>query len=130
MEKIVTIKQSHQKLEWRVRINLRCGDMLNYLGEQRIERAFACIRADIGIAIAPACKKHREIKLFVGCIQADEQIEHFIKHFLCPAIRTVNLVDNNNRLQPERQRLACYEFGLRHCPFSGIDQQDNAVNHG
>src|SRR3569833_2249562 len=43
--------------------------------------------------------------------------------------RTSDLVDGDDRLQAELERLADHEFGLRHRAFGGIDQHDHAVDH-
>src|SRR3546814_8706658 len=54
----------------------------------------------------------------------------FVEHLFGATIRAVNLVNDYNRLQAQRQRLASYELGLRHCAFRTVDKQDNPVNHG
>ena len=41
----------------------------------------------------------------------------------------VDLVDGDDRLQPDLQRLLQHELGLRHRAFGGIDQQHRAVDH-
>ena len=46
-----------------------------------------------------------------------------------PRARTVDLVDDDDRLQPLRQRLARHEARLRHRPLDRIDQQQHAVDH-
>src|SRR3546814_4367526 len=70
------------------------------------------------------------IELLVIGLKADEQVEHFVEHLFGATIRAVNLVNDDNRLQAQRQRLASYELGLRHCAFRTVDKQDNPVNHG
>jgi hypothetical protein len=41
----------------------------------------------------------------------------------------VDLVDHDDRLQAEGERLLGDEARLRHRSFDGIDQQQNAVDH-
>ena len=41
----------------------------------------------------------------------------------------VDLVDHDDRPQAVAQRLAEHEFGLRHRPFGGVDQDQHAVDH-
>ena len=41
----------------------------------------------------------------------------------------VDLVDADDRLEPDLQRLADHELGLRHRPFGGVDEHDRAVDH-
>ena len=45
------------------------------------------------------------------------------------AIRPVDLVDDDDRLKPDRQRLHQHELRLRHRPFGRVDKQDRAVDH-
>ncbi len=45
------------------------------------------------------------------------------------AIRTVDLVDRNDRTQANFQRLANNELRLWHWTFSSVNENDSAVNH-
>src|SRR3546814_8527241 len=44
-------------------------------------------------------------------------------------VATVDLVDDDDRLEAECERLAGDELGLRHRAFGGVDEQDDAVDH-
>ena len=46
-----------------------------------------------------------------------------------PAIGTVDLVHNDDGFKTQSQRFAGHEFGLRHCPFCAINQQDHPIDH-
>ena len=83
-----------------------------------------------GIARAAARVERREIELLVAGVEAEEQIEHLVEHFGGARVGAVDLVDHDDRPQAQRQRLAGDELGLRHRPFGGVDQQDDAVDHG
>nr|GFD55041.1 hypothetical protein [Tanacetum cinerariifolium] len=56
-------------------------------------------------------------------------VEHLVEHFLDARVGAIDLVDDDDRLEAERQRLAGDELGLRHRAFRRIDQQDDAVDH-
>ena len=71
----------------------------------------------------------REIELLVGGVERGEQVEHFVDDLGRPRVVLVDLVDADDRLQADLQRLADHEFGLRHRPFGGVDQHDGAVDH-
>src|SRR3546814_17611216 len=43
--------------------------------------------------------------------------------------RSIDLVDDDDRLEPERERLAGDELGLRHRALGGVDEQDHAIDH-
>src|SRR3546814_5826685 len=49
------------------------------------------VRVEAGIAVAAGGIEHREIELVVAGVEADEQIEHFVKHFLDALVGTVHL---------------------------------------
>ena len=44
-------------------------------------------------------------------------------------VGAVDLVDDDDRLQADLQRLDDHEFGLRHRAFGGVDQHQRAVHH-
>ncbi len=72
---------------------------------------------------------NREIKLIISRPQRHEKIKCFVNHFLGPGIRTVNFVNHHNRFVSEFQGFFQHEFGLRHRPFLGVNQKQNAVRH-
>ncbi len=46
-----------------------------------------------------------------------------------PRVRAVDLVDGDDRLEADLQRLGDHELGLRQRTLGGIDQHDRAVHH-
>ncbi|MNV16053.1 hypothetical protein D3C71_1068050 [compost metagenome] len=104
--------------------------MLEHEIEQRCQtfvlRAF---RVDVHPAIATRTVEDREVELLVGGVEVCEQVENFVDDFFVAAVRTVDLVDCDDRLQTDLQRLADDELGLRHRAFRAIDQNDRAVHH-
>ena len=82
------------------------------------------------IAIERRGIDHREIELLLGCAQLVEQIEGGIDHVVEAGAGTVDLVDDHDRLEPLRERLARHEARLRHRPLDGIDEQQHTVDHG
>ena len=82
-----------------------------------------------GIAVAARGVEGREIELLVIGLEAQEQLEHLVEHFGRARVGAVDLVDDDDRLEAERERLAGDELGLRHRPFGGVDEQDDAVDH-
>ena len=55
--------------------------------------------------------------------------EHLVVHPHRLGVLPVDLVDRDDRPQPERQRLPGDEPGLRHRPFGGVDQDQHPVDH-
>ena len=98
--------------------------------EQRRQVALADVVGEARITGAAAGVERREIELLVVGVEVEEQLEHFVEHFGGARVGAVDLVDDDDRLEAERERLAGDELGLRHRPFGGVDQQDDAVDHG
>ena len=87
-----------------------------------------------GIRHRPALPRRgeqgRKIELRLGRAERREQVEHLVVHRVRALVRPVDLVDHHDRAQPQAQRLAEHELGLRHRTLGGIDQQQHAVDHG
>ncbi len=97
--------------------------------EQGVERAFADVIGQPGIAVAAARVEHREIELFVIGLEQNKQVEHFVEHLGGAGVGAVDLVDHDDRLEAQSERFTGDEFGLRHRAFGGIHQQDHPVDH-
>ena len=97
--------------------------------EQRRQVALARFGAFRGIAAAARGVEDREVELLVVGLERQEQFEHFVKHFGGARVAAVDLVDDDDRLEAERERLAGHELGLRHRAFGRVDEQDDAVDH-
>ena len=63
-------------------------------------------------------------------LEVDEQLVHLVEYFFGSSISTVNFVDDNNGRKIERQCLLQHIARLRKRTFGGVDQEQNAVNHG
>jgi hypothetical protein len=97
--------------------------------EQR--REVAARRVDLGDrpAVAPRSEQGREIELvFVG-VEQREQVEDLVVHGFGAGVGAVDLVDHHDRPQTAAQRLGDDELGLRHRPFSRVDEHQHAVDH-
>ena len=70
-----------------------------------------------------------EIELLFAGVERGEQVEHRIGDFRRPGIGAIDLVDDDDGLQPHLERLGDHELGLRQRPFGGVDQDQGAVHH-
>ena len=100
------------------------------VSNKRRQVALANVVGEAGVAGAAAGVERREIELLVVGLEVEEQLEHLVEDFGGARVGAVDLVDDDDRLEAERERLAGDELGLRHRPFGGVDQQDHAVDHG
>ena len=97
--------------------------------EHRLHVAAAHVFGQAGIAVQARSVNDREIQLFVGSAQFVEQFERLVDGPVRTRAWTVDLVDDDDRLQTQCQRFARDETGLWHRAFLCIDQQQNRVNH-
>ncbi|CAB4796824.1 unannotated protein [freshwater metagenome] len=63
-------------------------------------------------------------------IEVDEQLVHLVEHFFWACIAAVDLVDDDDGRQIERQCLLQHVAGLRQWALGRIDEQQHAVDHG
>src|SRR3546814_1530378 len=73
---------------------------------QRLERALARIGAFRGVAAAARGVEDREVELLVIGFERQEQLEHLVEHFGGARVAAVDLVDDDDRLEAECERLA------------------------
>ncbi len=71
----------------------------------------------------------REVELLVGGAERREEVEGLDMHFVGAGVRPVDLVDEHDGLQPQRQRLGGHEFRLRQRALGRVHQQHHAVHH-
>ncbi len=73
--------------------------------------------------------EHGEVELLVVRRQLQEEILRPGVDLLDTRVAPVDLVDDQNRLEAQFQRLLEDEAGLRHRPLDGVHQQQAAVRH-
>ena len=82
-----------------------------------------------GDASARRTEENRRLKLIVGGVQVDEKFQYFVDHFVDSAVRTVDLIDDDDDSVSELQRLGQDKTRLRHRPLGRVDEQNDAVDH-
>ncbi len=68
--------------------------------------------------------EQREVELGFAGIEGCEQVEHFVGDLLRAGVGTVHFIDDDDRLQPDLQRLADDELGLRQRAFGRVHQHE------
>ena len=104
------------------------------VAEHEIEqRRHALVLRALGRGRHPAflgrAVEDREIELLLAGVERGEQVEHLVHHPDRPRVRPVDLVDDDDRLEPDLERLRHHELGLRQRALGGVDQHQRAVHH-
>ncbi len=97
--------------------------------EQRLQIAAAHVRRRTRIAMQCRRIDHRKIELLFGRAQFVEQIERVVDDPVGTRAGPVDFVDDNDRLQALRERLACHKARLRHRALDRVHQQQHAIDH-
>ena len=103
--------------------------MLQHEIEQRRHVLLRALGRSRHPALLGRAVKDRKVELLVGGVERGEEVEHLVDDLARPRVGLVDLVDADDRLEADLQRLADHEFGLRHRPLGGVDQHDRAVDH-
>ena len=109
--------------------DLRRLDMLQHEVEERRHVLFRPVGGERHPALLGGAVKDRKVELLIGGVERGEEIEHLVDDLARPRVGLVDLVDADDGFEPDLQRLADHELGLRHRPFGGVDQHDRPVDH-
>src|SRR5471032_234052 len=123
------VQRGDLHLQRTVRIVVTRWHVLEDGFEQRGHVAFTHFRVQRSVAVQRRSVDDREVQLLVGGAQLVEQFEGLVDGPLGARARTIDLVDDDDRLQAQRQRFTRDETGLWHRAFLGIDQQQHRVDH-
>ncbi len=70
-----------------------------------------------------------EIELLVGGVKFEEKLEDHVEHLVRPGVLAVDLVDDDDGLGADFERLAQHEFRLGLRAVEGVDDEQHAVDH-
>src|SRR4030095_10400662 len=124
---VIQIRDEHLK-EWLARNFWRRHMLHNRLKERR-HVFVAFVQFAHGKTVLRARVDDWKIELLVGRFQFDEEIKNLVQDFVWARVFSVDLVDDNNRLQFVLQRLAQDKTRLRLWPIVRIDNKQHAVHH-
>src|SRR4029077_9440574 len=124
---VIQIRDEHLK-EWLAR-NFWRRHMLHDRLKKRRHVFVVFVQFAHGKTVLRARVNDWEIELLVGRLQFDEEIEYLVQDFVWPRVFSVDLVDDNDRLQFVLHRLAQNKTRLRLWPIVRIDDKQHAVHH-
>src|SRR6266511_3418882 len=122
---VIQIRDEH--LKERLARNFWRRDMLHNRLEKRRHVFVVFVQFAYGKTVLRAGVNDWEIELLVGRFQFDEEIENLVQDFVRARVFSVDLIDDNNRLQFVLHRLAQNKTGLRLRSVVGIDNEQHAV---
>ena len=126
----VVIERRDLQLQRRIRVGGRRRHVLEHGLEQRRHVRLPLGEVETRPALQGRGVDHREVELRIGRAELVEELEGLVHHPARPRAGTVDLVDDHDGLEAQRQRLARDEARLRHGAFDRIHQQQHAVDHG
>ena len=80
--------------------------------------------------LAPRPVDDREIGLFIARAELQEEIERLVERLVRSRARTVDLVEDDDRAEPQPERPHQHVTGLGHGPFVRVHQQQHRIHHG
>ena len=126
---LVVVDGGYQHLELAVGVALGSGNVLDYLIEQRLEVGAHLVGVVGGKSQSAGAENNRAVDLLLGSVQVEQKLQNLVDNFLVAGVGTVGLVNYNDDLVTQLERLLEHETGLRHGSLEGIHQQENAVYH-
>ena len=126
---LVVLDIGDEELEGCFDVALRRGDLADDGFEQRLHVGGHLVVIERGDALARGGVDDRELKLIVVGAELDEEVEHLVDDLLRTRAVAVDLIDDDERLLAQSERLFQHETGLGHTALKGVDQKENAVHH-
>src|SRR5213078_1139275 len=124
---VIQIRDEHLK-EWLARNFWRRHVLHNRLKKRR-HVVVVFVQFAHGKTVLSAGVDDWKIELLVGRLQFDEEIENLVQNFVRTRVFSVDLINDNNRLQFVLQRLAQNKTRLCLWPIVCIDNEQHAVHH-
>ncbi len=99
------------------------------LSSERRDAVLRAVGRERHPALLGGAVEDRKVELRLVGVERGEKVEDGVQRDVGLRVGAVDLVDDDDGLQPDRERLHQHELRLRHRPFGRVDQQDRAVNH-
>ena len=131
-EVLAGVEGGDHRLERRTGITSGRRNRLDDRVEQRRQVGVVARHADAanGLAFAGDGRDDLEVDVVIAGIEVDEQLVDLVEHLFGSGVAAIDLVDDDDGRQVERQRLLQHVPSLRQWALGGIDQQQDAVDHG
>src|SRR5208282_2856172 len=128
-EIVAVVEIRDQDLKRAVGVSLRSRDGVNDGFKQQTQVLARRSLMNGGGACLGIGIEDGEVELLFLGVEIDKEVVNFVENFLRAGVGTVDLVDDENRLQVRLERLAEHVASLRQRAFAGIYQQHDSVDH-
>ena len=128
-EVIAIMEIRNQHLKERLERNGRWRHMLHDCLKEWRHVLAVFVQLAQGETVFGAGVNDREVELLVGGLELDKKIENHVEHLVWARIFPVDLIDDDDWLQPIFHGLAQNEAGLGLGTIVRIDNQKDAVHH-
>ena len=102
---LIIVNVGEQHLRRAVKVTLRRRNIVYNGFKQRLHVRALFVRLVHGVAVTCGSVDHREIELVFVCTELNEEVKHFVHDFKRTCARTVDLIDDNDRLFAKTKRL-------------------------
>ena len=129
-EEVVVVERGDLHAERRVEVGLGPRGLLEDHVEERREALVGRVRR-LANRVAGAARRVNdgEVELLVRGAERDEEVEHVVDGALDVAALAVDLVDDEDGAETERERLLRDEARLGHRALERVDEEADAVDH-
>ena len=126
---LVVVNGAYEHLGLRVRISLRCRDMVYNGFKQGTHVRFRILNLVFCESAPGRCVDKGAVQLLIRCVQVHHKLQRLVYDIPWSGLRPVNLVDAYDDGQVQIQRLLKHELSLGHGALIGVHYQYNAVHH-
>ena len=103
--------------------------MLDDRVEKRHHVHAVAVRIEPGIAVDRTRVDNREVQLSIVGAELEHELEDLIDDLVRTGAGTVDLVDDDHRLEAVFERVLEHETGLRHRALERVDDEQTAIGH-
>ena len=125
----VGLDVADEQLKRRLGVALWCG----HGGDERVEDGpeirELLVQVRRALALLGDGEDDGKLDLVLVGAEVDEEVVHLVQHLLGALVGAVDLVDDDDGRQPERERFAQDEARLRQRALGGVHEQHHGVHH-
>ena len=128
-DEVVGVNIGNQELESRVLLALGCGNFFDDRFKQRLHVLALHMVVVARVAVSRGRVNDGKFELVIIGSKLDKKVKYLVDDLLGSCAGTVDLIEHDQRLFAESERLFQHEARLWHTALKCINEQYNAVHH-